>query len=236
MSKHGKNYTAALAKVDRDKHYSVAEACELIKAISFTRFDESVDIAIRLGVDPRKADQMIRGTVALPHGTGKEIRVLVFAKGEKEREARDAGADFVGAEDMVAKIKEGWMDFDKVIATPDMMGQVGPIGRILGPRGLMPNPKVGTVTFNVAHAVAEMKAGRVEYRTEKKGALIQLGIGRVGFDADKLKDNVDALLEAIVKARPSSAKGTYIKTITLSSTMSPGVKVDTGDARAAARA
>lgn len=235
MPKHGKKYRAAAAKIGEDKQYSLSEAVSLVKETAYTKFDASVDIALRLGVDPRKADQMVRGACVLPHGTGKSVRVLVFAKGEKEIEAREAGADYVGAEDFAAKIKEGWIDFDKVIATPDMMGIVGPIGRILGPRGLMPNPKVGTVTFNVAHAVGELKAGRVEYRTEKKGALIQTPVGRASFSEEQLQENIQALIAAIVRAKPSSAKGTYVKTITISSTMSPGIKVDPAVAVAAAR-
>lgn len=235
MPKRGKKYKAALTKVDRGRKYDLDEAIGLVKEISYANFNAGVDVALRLGVDPRKADQMVRGAVVLPHGTGKEVRVVVFAKGEKEIEAREAGADFVGAEDMVEKIKGGWLDFDKAIATPDMMGLVGPIGRILGPRGLMPNPKVGTVTFNVAHAVNEVKAGRVEYRTEKKGALIQSAIGRVGFSEDQLKENFLALLESVIRAKPSTAKGTYVRTITLSATMSPGIKIDPALALAVAR-
>jgi large subunit ribosomal protein L1 len=226
MAKHGKKYNEALQKLDRTERYGLDTALALVKECSFTKFNASVDVSIRLGVDPRKADQMVRNAVVLPHGTGKETRVLVFAKGDKEKEALDAGADFVGAEDMVEKIKGGWLDFDKVIAVPNMMGLVGPIGRILGPRGLMPNPKVGTVTMDIARAVKEMKAGRVEYRTEKKGALIQAGIGRVNFEVEQLKENFLALLESILKSKPSGAKGTYVKQIAISSTMSPGIKID----------
>jgi large subunit ribosomal protein L1 len=230
MGHRGKRYRQMLELVDRTKRYDLQEAVDLVKKLNYARFNASVDAAIRLGVDPRKADQMVRGAVVLPHGTGKEVRVLVFAKGDKEKEAQEAGADYVGAEDLVEKIKGGWLEFDKAIATPQMMGLVGPIGRILGPRGLMPNPKVGTVTMDVAGAVQELKAGRVEYRTEKKGALIHAGIGRVSFESDKLKENFLALLDAVLKAKPSSAKGTYIKTIALSTTMSPVVKVDTSSA------
>ena len=226
MPKRGKKYRQALVQVDRNQRYEVDEAFELVKKVAYTKFNASVDLAIRLGVDPRKSDQMVRGSVVLPHGTGKEMTVLVFAKGEKEKEARDAGADYVGAEDMIEKIKGGWLGFDKAIATPNMMGLVGPIGRVLGPRGLMPNPKVGTVTMDVARAVKEMKAGRVEYRTEKKGALIHAGIGRTDFSTEKLKENFVALLDAILKAKPASAKGTYIKSISLSATMSPGINID----------
>ena len=235
MPKRGKKYRNAVTKVDRLKRYDLDEAIGLVKEVSYASFNAGVDVSLRLGVDPRKADQMVRGAVVLPHGTGKEVRVLVFAKGEKEIEAREAGADFVGAEDMVEKIKGGWLDFDKAIATPNMMGLVGPIGRILGPRGLMPNPKVGTVTFNVAHAVNELKAGRVEYRTEKKGALIQSAIGRVSFTDEQLKENLLALLDSVIRAKPATAKGTYVRTITLSATMSPGVKIDPALALAVAR-
>jgi large subunit ribosomal protein L1 len=234
MGKRGKRYRQMLELVDRTKRYDLEEAFELVKKLNYAKFNASIDAAIRLGVDPRKADQMVRGAVVLPHGTGKEVRVLVFAKGDKEKEAQDAGADYVGAEDLVEKIKGGWLEFDKAIATPQMMGLVGPIGRILGPRGLMPNPKVGTVTMDVASAVRELKAGRVEYRTEKKGALIHAGIGRVNFESTKLQANFLALLDAVIKAKPASAKGTYIKSIALSSTMSPVVKVDPNVAVAAA--
>lgn len=232
MGARGKRYRQMLELVDRTKRYDIDEAFELVKKMNYAKFNASIDAAIRLGVDPRKADQMVRGAVVLPHGTGKEVRVLVFAKGDKEKEALDAGADFVGAEDMVEKIKGGWVDFDKAIATPQMMGLVGPIGRILGPRGLMPNPKVGTVTMDVAGAVRELKAGRVEYRTEKKGALIQAGIGRVNFESEKLRENFMALFEAVLRAKPASAKGTYIRTIAISSTMSPSVKIDPNSATA----
>ena len=197
----------------------------LVKSMTTTKFDTSVDVAVRLGVDPRHADQMVRGAVVLPHGLGKTVRVVVFASGEKEKEAREAGADFVGADDLVQKISEGWFEFDKVIATPDMMGKVGRLGRVLGPRGLMPNPKVGTVTTDVARAIQETKAGRVEFRVERAG-IIHAPIGRASFDADKLADNFNALLEVLVKLKPATTKGTYVKSVTVSSTMSPGVKID----------
>ena len=225
MPKTAKKFKEALAKVDRTRNYGLKEAIELVKSATFTKFDESVDVAVRLGVDPRHADQMVRGAVVLPNGLGKDVRVLVFAKGEKEKEARDAGADYVGAEDLVAKIQEGWFDFDTAIATPDMMGVVGKIGKLLGPRGLMPNPKVGTVTFEVSRAVKESKAGKVEFRVEKAG-IVHAPVGKVSFDADLLKGNILALVEALIKAKPSAAKGTYIKKITVSSTMGPGVNLD----------
>jgi large subunit ribosomal protein L1 len=226
MAKQGKKYQKSLARVDRAKRYSVAEACALVPQAAFTKFDESVDIAVRLGVNPRHADQMVRGAVVLPHGTGKTARVLVFAKGDKAKEALEAGADFVGAEDLYEKItKENWLDFDKVISTPDMMGLVGRLGKVLGPRGLMPNPKVGTVTMDLQKAVSETKAGRVEFRVEKAG-IVHAPVGRVSFGAEKLQANTMALLELLVKMKPSTAKGTYMKSITLSSSMGPGIKVD----------
>ena len=222
----GKKFTAAAAKVDRQKRYSVADACKLIPDTASAKFDETVDIAIRLGVNPKYADQMVRGTVVLPHGSGRGMRVLVFAKGDKEKEARDAGADFVGAEDMAEKItKENWTGFDACVATPDLMGVVGRLGRVLGPRGLMPNPKVGTVTFDISKAVRELKAGRVEFRVEKAGIVHAL-VGKVSFGSAKLSENVHALLEIIAKAKPASAKGMYVRSITLSTTMGPGIKVD----------
>jgi large subunit ribosomal protein L1 len=223
----GKKLKAANEQLDKDKEYSIEEAVGVIKKMSFAKFDETVDLAINLGVDPRKSDQMVRGSVVLPHGTGKSVRVLVFAKGEKEKEARDAGADFVGAEDMVEKITKGWLDFDKVVATPDMMGLAGKLGKILGPRGLMPNPKLGTVTFDVAKAVNEIKAGKVEYRTEKAG-VVHVPIGKVSFDEQKLKDNAKAVVDSISKAKPSTSKGKYLKKLSISSTMGPGLKVDVG--------
>lgn len=226
MPTRGKKYRDSIKLVDRQKRYdNIQEAMALVKSMTTTKFDASVDVAVRLGVDPRHADQMVRGAVVLPHGLGKTVRVVVFATGEKEKEAREAGADFVGADDLVQKISEGWFEFDKVIATPDMMGKVGRLGRVLGPRGLMPNPKVGTVTTDVARAIHETKAGRVEFRVERAG-IIHAPIGRVSFDADKLGDNFNALLEVLVKLKPASTKGTYVKSVTVSSTMSPGVKID----------
>jgi large subunit ribosomal protein L1 len=226
MAKLTKNQKLAAEKIEAGKLYSVAEAAALVKEITHTKFDASVDVAVRLGVDPRHADQMVRGAVVLPHGIGKTVRVVVFAAGEKEKEAREAGADFVGADDLVQKISEGWLDFDKAIATPDMMGKVGRLGRVLGPRGLMPNPKVGTVTMDVARAIKETKAGRVEFRVERAG-IIHAPVGRVSFDADKLAENMRALMDTLIKLKPASTKGAYVKSVTISSTMSPGVKMDT---------
>lgn len=223
-----KKLKEALAKVDKSKSYTLKDGIELVKNTAFAKFAETVDVAVRLGVDPRHADQMVRGAVVLPNGLGKDVRVLVFAKGEKEKEARDAGADFVGADDLVAKIQEGWFDFDTAIATPDMMGVVGKIGKLLGPRGLMPNPKVGTVTFDVGRAVNESKSGKVEFRVEKAG-IIHAPVGKVSFEADKLQENILALVDALVKSKPSAAKGTYIKKISVSSTMGPGVNLDVSD-------
>jgi len=228
MSQITKKQKEARAKVDRARMYPLQEAIEIVKDASFCKFDETVDLAVKLGVDPRHADQMVRGAVVLPNGLGKEVRVLVFAKGEKEKEAREAGADYVGAEDLVAKIQEGWFDFDMAIATPDMMGVVGKIGKLLGPRGLMPNPKVGTVTFDIERAVKECKAGKVEYRVEKAG-IVHAPVGKLSFDSEKLRENILALVEALVKAKPSVAKGTYLKKISLSSTMGPGVILDVAD-------
>jgi large subunit ribosomal protein L1 len=221
----GKNYTEARAKIDRNQVYELDEALSMIKDMSFAKFDETVDMSIRLGVDPRKADQMVRGAVVLPNGLGKKIRVLVFAKGEKAQEAEAAGADFVGGDDLVEKIQGGWFEFDTAIATPDMMGTVGKIGKLLGPRGLMPNPKVGTVTFEVGKAVEEAKSGKVEYRVEKAG-IIHVPVGKVSFDVDKLRGNVLALMDVLIKAKPSSAKGTYLKKVSISSTMGPGMNID----------
>ncbi len=228
MSQITKKQKEARAKVDRARMYPLQEAIEIVKDASFCKFDETVDLAVKLGVDPRHADQMVRGAVVLPNGLGKEVRVLVFAKGEKEKEAREAGADYVGAEDLVAKIQEGWFDFDMAIATPDMMGVVGKIGKLLGPRGLMPNPKVGTVTFDIERAVKECKAGKVEYRVEKAG-IVHAPVGKLSFESEKLRENILALVEALVKAKPSVAKGTYLKKISLSSTMGPGVVLDVAD-------
>ncbi len=221
----GKQHKAAKAQIDRTKAYTIEEALDLVKGTAHAKFDETVDLCVRLGVDPRKADQMVRGAVVLPNGLGKTVRVLVFAKGEKAMEAQAAGADHVGADELVAKIQEGWYEFDTAIATPDMMGTVGKIGRLLGPRGLMPNPKVGTVTFDVGRAVQEAKSGKVEYRVEKAG-IIHAPVGKVSFDADKLKGNIVALMDALVKAKPATSKGTYLKKVSLSSTMGPGVNVD----------
>ena len=231
MSKTSKKHTTAMDKIDRSKVYPLSTAVDVVKDSAYAKFDETVDIAVKLGVDPRHADQMVRGAVVLPNGLGKTVRVLVFAKGEKEKEALDAGADFVGGDDLVAKIQEGWFDFDTAIATPDMMGVVGKIGKLLGPRGLMPNPKVGTVTFDIGRAVQESMAGKVEFRVEKAG-IIHAPIGKVSFEADKLKGNLVAIVEALLKAKPSAAKGTYIKKISMSSTMGPGINLDISDVTA----
>lgn len=225
MAEKGKKYREAKEKIDRTSTYELKQAIQVATEISHTRFDETLDIAIRLGVNPRKADQMVRGTVVLPHGTGKTSRVLVFAKGEKAKEAQDAGADHVGAEDLVEKIQGGWLDFDKAVATPDMMGQVGKLGKILGPRGMMPNPKVGTVTFDVARAVNEIKGGKVEFRVEK-GGIVHAPIGKVSFGVEKLTENARSLLDVVMRAKPPTSKGVYLKGIALSTTMGPGVKVD----------
>ena len=225
--KPGKKRAGALQKPDKSRRYALSEAVSLVKELAFANFDESVDVAVRLSVDPKHADQMVRGAVVLPHGTGKTNRVLVFAKGEKVSEAEAAGADFVGGDDLVAKINEGWLDFDTVIATPDMMGQVGRLGRVLGPRGLMPNPKVGTVTFDVSKAVSEAKAGKVEFRVEKAG-IVHAQVGKKSFGEPELAGNVQSLVGALVKAKPPAAKGTYLRSITLSSTMGPGIKIDPG--------
>jgi large subunit ribosomal protein L1 len=229
-----KKVKEALAKVDRNRNYTLADGIELVKSASFAKFNETVDVAVKLGVDPRHADQMVRGAVVLPNGLGKDVRVLVFAKGEKEKEASDAGADYVGADDLVTKIQGGWFEFDTAIATPDMMGVVGKIGKLLGPRGLMPNPKVGTVTFDVGRAVKESKSGKVEFRVEKAG-IIHAPLGKVSFGADKLSENLLALIDALVKAKPSAAKGNYIRKISLSSTMGPGVKLDVAEVSALLR-
>jgi len=220
-----KKHKEAKEKVDRSKVYSLEEAVALLKDAAHTKFDETVDVAVRLGVDPRKADQMVRGAVVLPNGLGKTLRVAVFAKGEKAQEATAAGADYVGGDDLVEKIKEGWFDFDSAIATPDMMGTVGKIGKLLGPRGLMPNPKVGTVTFDIGRAVSDAKSGKVEYRVEKAG-IVHAPVGKVSFEADKLMGNILALMDALMKAKPQTSKGTYMKKISLSSTMGPGINLD----------
>ncbi|MBI3542447.1 MAG: 50S ribosomal protein L1 [Deltaproteobacteria bacterium] len=222
---HGKKYLDAQKKIDLAKKYGIDEAFNLVEQVAYAKFDETVEVAFNLGVDPKHADQMVRGAIALPNGTGKTARVLVLAKGEKAREAQAAGADHVGAEDLIEKINGGWMEFDKAIATPDMMGLTAKVAKILGPRGLMPNPKLGTVTFDVTKAVKEQKQGKVEYRTEKTG-IVQVGIGKKSFGAAKLKENFSALLAVIVKAKPATSKGTYMKNITLSTTMSPGIPID----------
>ncbi len=225
MRKRGKNYAAAAAKLDRDTRYEMADAMELIKAVSYPKFDATVNLAVRLGVNPRHADQMVRGAVVLPHGTGKSVTVVVFAKGDKANEAREAGADFVGDDDLVEKIREGWLDFDMAIATPPMMGTVGKIGRVLGPRGLMPNPKSGSVTFDVAQAVRDSKAGKVDFRVEKAG-IVHARIGKVSFEPSQLVANAQALIDQLVKLKPSTAKGTYIRSVAVSSTMSPGIRIN----------
>ncbi len=225
MPKNGKNYNQAREQVDRTKRYPLEEAVQLAVKASYVKFDETVDMAVRLGVDPRHADQMVRGAVVLPNGTGKTTRVLVFAKGEKEKEAQDSGADVVGSEELIEKIKGGWLEFDKAVATPDLMGQVGKIGKILGPRGLMPNAKTGTVTFDVAKAIREIKAGKIEFRVEKNG-IVHAPMGRVSFGLDKLIPNILSFFDTILRLKPSSAKGTYLKSITISTTMGPGIKID----------
>lgn len=220
----GKKYIAAQAQIEA-RPYSILEAMEKVKRTAFAKFDETVDLAVRLGVDPKHSDQMVRGSVLLPHGSGKSVRVAVFARGEKEKEAREAGADVVGAEDLIEKISKGWLEFDRVIATPDLMGMVGKLGKILGPRGLMPNPKTGTVTFDLAKAIREVRQGRVEFKVEKAG-IIHVPVGKVSFEPEKLADNANAVLETIIKARPSTAKGVYLQDITVSSTMGPSVRID----------
>jgi len=226
MKKHGKKYRAAAAKLEPGRKYTLDDGVAKLKEVAFAKFDETVELTIWLGVDPRKADQLVRGTIVLPHGIGKSKKVLVIAQGDKIKEAEEAGADFVGGEDMVTKIKnENWLDFDAVIATPDMMRLVGGLGKILGPRGLMPNPKTGTVTFDVKTAVKETKAGKVEYRVDKTG-VIHVGVGKVSFSADQIRDNARSLLEAVVKAKPATAKGKYMKKVNLAPTMGPGVPLD----------
>lgn len=233
MKRRGKGYRGVLAKVDRTQRYQLEEGLQLVHETARAKFDETVEMAVRLGVDPRQAEQNIRGTVVLPQGMGKAVRVLAFAKGEKEREAQEAGADMVGAEDLIKKISEGWLDFDKAVATPDMMGAVSRIGKILGPRGLMPNPKTGTVTLDIAKAVKEIKAGKLEFRVDKAG-IIHVPVGKVSFGAEKLLDNARAVLTAILRAKPASAKGNYVLGVTLSTTMGPGVKIDLSQVRALA--
>ena len=225
MKKHGKKYRAAAEKVDAASKYTLEDAVKILKEIAFAKFDETVELTMWLGVDPRKADQLVRGTLVLPHGLGRSKTVLVIAQGDKIKEAEEAGADFVGGEDMVTKIKGGWLEFDAVVATPDMMRLVGALGKVLGPRGLMPNPKTGTVTFDVKTAVRETKAGKVEYRVDKTG-VIHTAIGKVSFDEQKIAENARALIEAVVKAKPSTAKGRYMKKVNIASTMSPGVLLD----------
>lgn len=225
MVKHGKKYQQALEQVDRDKAYGPTEALDLVKKIAPANFDETVEAAIRLNVDPKRSDQQVRGAVVLPHGTGKTKRVLVFAKGEKAKEAEAAGADYVGDEDLIEKVSQGWLDFDVVVATPDMMGQVGKLGRILGPKGLMPNPKTGTVTFEVEKAVSESKAGKIEYRVDKAGN-VHAPIGKVSFETRQLAENLETLIETLIKAKPPAAKGQYIRNVSVSSSMGPGIRVD----------
>jgi large subunit ribosomal protein L1 len=225
MAKRGKKYHAARAKIDPTKRYDFAEGLQLALGSTYARFDETVDLAVRLGVDPRHADQMVRGTVVLPNGLGREVRVLVFAKGEKVKEALDAGADYAGSEELVDKIKEGWLEFDKTVATPDMMGQVGKIGKVLGPRGLMPNAKLGTVTFDVAKVVQEIKAGKVDFRVEKTG-IVHAPVGKVSFGHEKLLQNISTLIDTLIRLKPVAAKGTYVRGIAVSTTMGPGVQID----------
>jgi large subunit ribosomal protein L1 len=235
MGKRGKQYRQAKETYDSTRPYPVEEALGLLPQMHFAKFDESVDVAVRLGVDPKRADQMVRGTVTLPHGTGKQVRIVAFAKGEKEKEAEEAGADVVGGEDLVKKIaEEGWLEFDKAVATPDMMSQVGKIGKILGPRGLMPNPKVGTVTFELKKAIEELKAGKTEFRVDKVGN-VHVAIGKVSFGSEKLRENFLVLLEALLRAKPAASKGTYLKNVAVSTTMSPGVKIDPANVRALLR-
>lgn len=226
MAKHGKKFRNSSSQVDRLTAVPLNDALQKVKSLAFAKFDETVEIALRLGVDPKHADQMVRGTIVLPHGTGRSARVLVIASGEKLREAQEAGADHVGGEELAAKIETGWLDFDAVVATPDMMRAVGRLGRVLGPRGLMPNPKTGTVTLDVTKAVSDIKAGKVEFRVDKTG-IVHAPLGKVSFSPDQLKDNAEALIGAVVKAKPAAAKGKYVKSVSLSSTMGPGVRVDT---------
>jgi len=233
MSGNGKTYRAALEKVDRSQRYPLEDSLRLAKETARAKFDETVELAIRLGVDPRQADQNIRGTVTLPHGMGKSVRVLAFAKGEKEKEAQEAGADFVGSEELIKKISEGWLDFDKAVATPDMMGAVGRIGKILGPRGLMPNPKTGTVAADIGKAVKEIKAGKLEYRVDKAG-IVHVPVGKASFVAEQLIDNARAVLLSILRAKPASAKGNYVRGVTVATTMGPGIKIDLAQVRAMA--
>ena len=225
MAKHGKNYIAARGKIDPAKRYTFQEAVHLAADTAFVKFDQTLDIAVRLGVDPRHADQMVRGTVVLPNGLGKTVRVLVFAKGEKVKEALDAGADHAGGDEMIDKIREGWLEFDKAVATPDMMGSVGKIGKVLGPRGLMPNAKLGTVTFDLDRVIKEIKAGKVDFRVEKTG-IVHAPMGKVSFGEEKLLENISAFIDTLMRIKPSAAKGTYMKGIAISTTMGPGIQVD----------
>ena len=220
----GKHMAAASAKVV-EKMYDLERASELVKEVSYVKFDETIDLAIRLGVDPKRADQMVRGTTVLPHGTGRKVRIAVFAKGEKEQEAKQAGADYVGAEDLLEKVKGGWLEFDSAIATPDLMGSVGKLGKVLGPRGLMPNPKTGTVTFEVGKAIQDIRKGRVEYKVDKAG-IVHVPVGKVSFGSQKIKENAQAVFDSIIKAKPASSKGRYMRSATLSSTMGPGIPLD----------
>jgi len=231
MAKHGKKYRQGAEAIDRTRLYDLAEGIDLALKTAYANFDESFDIAVRLGVDPRHADQMVRSSVMLPHGTGKEVRVLVFAKGEKETEALEAGADYAGSDELIAKIKDGWLEFDKTIATPDMMGEVGKIGRILGPRNLMPNAKLGTVTFDIARVVSEIKKGKVDFRVDKNG-IVHASVGKKSFGPEKLSENILAFIDKLIQLKPSSSKGVYLKSIALSTTMGPGVKVDPFQVRA----
>ncbi len=230
MPSISKKKLEARQKIDRERKYGIEDGLETLLSAAYAKFQESVDVAVRLGVDPRHADQMVRGTCVLPHGTGKTVRVLVFAKGEKEKEAQDAGADYVGSEDLAKRIQDGWLDFDKAVATPDMMGVVGKLGKILGPRGMMPNPKVGTVTFDVGKAVEELKGGKVEFKVEKAG-IVHASVGRVSFGKEKLADNLKALMETIIRMKPSAAKGVYIRGVSISTTMGPGLKLDPQEIR-----
>jgi large subunit ribosomal protein L1 len=226
MPARSKNKVTAREKIDRLGKYTLEEGIDTVLSTAYAKFDESVDLAVKLGVDPRHADQMVRGTCVLPHGTGKTVRVLVFAKGEKEKEAEDAGADYVGGEELAAKIQEGWLDFDKAVATPDMMGVVGKLGKILGPRGMMPNPKVGTVTFDIGRAVEDLKGGKVEFKVEKAG-IVHVPVGKVSFGSEKIADNIKTVVDSIMRLKPSAAKGVYLKGMALSTTMGPGLKLDT---------
>lgn len=226
--KRGKKWKSAREKIDKNKEYTLSESINILRSGSYAKFDESLDIAVNLGVDPRKSDQTVRSVVVLPHGTGKNVRVLVFAQGDKAKEAQEAGADFIGGEDLAEKIQGGWMDFDAVVATPDMMKVVGKLGKVLGPHGLMPNPKVGTVTMDISKAVKDLKMGRVEFRVEK-GGILHAAIGKMSFDPEKLKENVTAFIEAVLKAKPTTSKGQYVKKVTLSSTMGQGIRLSVSD-------